>query len=244
MLLLHRKLFQKTKGGGRYGTSLPGSFSPWFLKKNKTHLILLTDQIWVFVCFYFSGIWYLANVYCNNWANLKKLFVSYHPHHKKKVTRATGKTFFFTWFKLNITFSFKCYLHHNCNINLNWNNTQLYSSAKPLYNVSSSVFWFVNFCFLPFLCRTSVQKWKKIWFCYVHKLIGKKEMFTKISKCLFQNLFIGAAAQTRAVYKNHEILITLKRCITLSFTFLDKVSIVLWLLCLRKHFSFIWRQCK
>ena len=172
MLLLHRKLFQKTKGGGRYGTSLPGSFSPWFLKKNKTHLILLTDQIWVFVCFYFSGIWYLANVYCNNWANLKKLFVSYHLHHKKKVTRATGKTFFFTWFKLNITFSFKCYLHHNCNINLNWNNAQFYGSA------------------------------------------------------------------------GHKILLTLKRCITLSLKFLDKVSIVLWLLCLRKHFSFIWRQYK
>ena len=45
-------------------------------------------------------------------------------------------------------------------------------------------------------------------------------MPTKISKCLCQNLFIGAAAQIRAVYKDHEILITLKRCITLSFKFL------------------------
>ena len=75
-------------------------------------------------------------------------------------------------FKLNITLYFKCYLHHNCNINLNWNNTQFYGSA------------------------------------------------------------------------GHKILLTLKRCITLSLKFLDKVSIVLWLLCLRKHFSFIWRQYK
>ena len=50
-------------------------------------------------------------------------------------------------FKLNITFYFKCYLHHNCSINLNRNNTQLYSSVKPLRNVLRSVFWFVMFCF-------------------------------------------------------------------------------------------------
>ena len=68
---------------------------------------------------------------------------------------------FLTLFKLNITFYVKCYLHHNCSINLNWNNTQIYSSSKPLHNVPSSAFWFANFCFLPFLCRTSVQKWKK-----------------------------------------------------------------------------------
>ena len=67
-------------------------------------------------------------------------------------------------FKLNITFHFKCYLHLNCSINLNWNNTQLYSSVKPLHNVPSSVFWLINFCFLPFLPRTSIQKWKN-WFC-------------------------------------------------------------------------------
>ena len=74
----------------------------------------------------------------------------------------------------NITFYFECYLHHDCSVNLNWNNTQLYSSAKPLRNVPNSVFWFVNFCFLPFLRRTSVQKWKKNWVCYIHKWIGKK----------------------------------------------------------------------
>ena len=119
-----------------------------------------------------------------------------------------GKSFF-TLFKLNITFYFKCYLHHNCSVNLNWNNTQLYSSAKPLCNVPSSVFWFVN-CFLPFLSRTSIQKWKKIWFCYGHKWIGKKEMLAKISKCLCRNLFIGATTQIRAEYKDHKILITLK----------------------------------
>ena len=43
-------------------------------------------------------------------------------------------------------------------------------------------------------------------------------MSAKISKYLCQNLFIGAAAQIRAVYKDHEILVTLKRCITLSNT--------------------------
>ena len=48
-------------------------------------------------------------------------------------------------------------------------------------NVPSSVFWFAIF-FLPFLHRTSVQKWKKNWFCYVHKWIGKKEMSVETSK--------------------------------------------------------------
>ena len=35
-------------------------------------------------------------------------------------------------------------------------------------------------------------------------------MSPKISKCLFRKLFIGAAAQIRAVYKSHKILVTLK----------------------------------
>ena len=87
-------------------------------------------------------------------------------------------------FKLNITFYFKCYLHLNCSINLNWNNTQLYSSVKPLCNVPSSVFWFIIFCFLPFLRRTSVQKWKENWFCYVRKWIDQKEMSVKISNSI------------------------------------------------------------
>ena len=103
------------------------------------------------------------------------------PIAKKEVTWGVDKTFFFfTLFKLNITFYFKCCLYHNCSLNLKWNNTQLYTS-KPLHNVPSSVFWFVNFCFLPFLARTSVQKWKKNWFRYVHKWKGKKEMLAKIS---------------------------------------------------------------
>ena len=149
-------------------------------------------------------------------ANLKKLFVSYHPHRKKRSPGRLVKLFF-TLFKLNITFYFKCYLHHNCSANLNCINTQLYSSAKLLHNVPSSVIWFVNFYFLPFLRRTNIQKWKKNWFCYVRKWIGTKEMSAKISKCLCRNLFIVAAAQIRVVYKDHEILVTLKRCITLSF---------------------------
>ena len=110
-----------------------------------------------------------------------------------------------------------------------------------MHNVPSFVFWFVNICFLPFVCRTSVQKWKKIWFCYVHKWIGKKEMSAKISKCLCRNLLIGATTQIRAVYEDHKILVTFKRCITLSLLFLDsqhKIYIVLWLLLLWKHFSF------
>ena len=46
----------------------------------------------------------------------------------------------------------------------------------------SSVFWFVDFCFLPFLRRTRVQKWKKHWFCYWHKWIRKKEITAEITK--------------------------------------------------------------
>ena len=41
----------------------------------------------------------------NSKANLKKLFVSYHPHRKKKVTRAAGKTFFLPY--SNYYFLFK-----------------------------------------------------------------------------------------------------------------------------------------
>ena len=46
-------------------------------------------------------------------------------------------------------------------------------------------------------------------------------MVVKISKCQFQKLFIGGAAQIKVVYKDHKILITLKGCITLSFKFLE-----------------------
>ena len=143
------------------------------------------------------------------------MFISYHPHHKKESLGWLEKLFF-TLFKLNITFYSKYYLHHNCSVNLNWNSTQLYSSAKPFQIVPSSVFWFVNFCFLPFLRKTSIQKWKKNWFCYVNKWIGKKEMLAKISKCL---CFIGIRAWIRVKYKDHEILVTLKTFITLSFIF-------------------------
>ena len=80
---------------------------------------------------------------------LKNCLFPITPIVKKYTTRVVGKTFFFNLFKLNINFNFKCYLHHNCSINLTQNNKQLYSSAKPLFNVPCSVFWFVNF-FLPF----------------------------------------------------------------------------------------------
>ena len=135
---------------------------------------------------------------------------------QKKKSPWSPVKLFFTLLQLNITFYFKCYPYHNCSINLNWNNTQLYSFAKPLHNVPSSLFWFVNFCFLSFLHRTSVvQKWKKIWFCYVHKHMGKKETSAKISICLCWNLFIGSTKQIRALYKDHRIPVTLKRCICL-----------------------------
>ena len=39
------------------------------------------------------------------------------------------------------------------------------------------------------------------------------------AKSLCRNLFIGAAAQIRAIYKDHENLVTLKRSITLSLSF-------------------------
>ena len=35
-------------------------------------------------------------------------------------------------------------------------------------------------------------------------------MSAKISKCLCPNLFMGAAAQIRPVYKDHKVLVTLK----------------------------------
>ena len=119
---------------------------------------------------------------------------------------------------------------------------QLYSSPKPLHNNPSSVFWYVNICYLPFLNRTSIQKWKKNWFCHLHKWIGKKEMLTKIPKCLCWNLFIGAAAKLRIVYKDHKILVILKRCITLSFKSLDlqhNISNVLWLLLTKTFFVYL-----
>ena len=68
---------------------------------------------------------------------------------KKKKLLGWLVKLFSTLFKLNITFYFKYYLDHNCSVKLNWNNTQLYSSARPLCNVPSSLLWFVIFCFLP-----------------------------------------------------------------------------------------------
>ena len=64
-------------------------------------------------------------------------------------------------------------------------------------------------------------------------------MSAKTSKCLYQNLFMGVSVQIRAVYKDHKILVTLKRCITWSFKFLDlqyKVSIVYMIVVLSKTF--------
>ena len=69
---------------------------------------------------------------------LKIVCVLYYLHCKKKSLRWSIKLFF-TLFKLNITFYFKCYLHHNCRVNLNWNYIQLYSSAKPLCSVPSCI---------------------------------------------------------------------------------------------------------
>ena len=164
---------------------------------------------------------------------------------KKLFTWATGKTFFYL--TLNITFYFKCCLHNNCSVNLNWNNTQLYSSAKPLHNVPSSVFWFVNFCFLPFLCRTSIQKWKKIWFCYAHKWIGKKEMLAKICQKLMQrcvkNCYRSCCTNQSCLQRSQDAR-NFEKLHCFVFKFLDlqhKISIALWLLYLPKHFLFIYQ---
>ena len=106
--------------------------------------------------------------YENCQGNLKKLFVSYHPLRKKKLPGRQVKLFFHL-IQTKYYFWFQMLPYHSCSVNFNWNNTQFCSSVKPLRNVLSSVFWFANFCFLSFLHRTSVQKWKKNWFCYVHK---------------------------------------------------------------------------
>ena len=66
-------------------------------------------------------------------------------------------------------------------------------------------------------------------------------MSAKISKCLCRNLLIRAATQIKAVYKDHETLVTLKRCITLSFKLLDsqhKISIVLYCCTYKNIFRF------
>ena len=91
-------------------------------------------------------------------ANLKKLFVSYHPIAKKKSPRWPVKFFFY---HIQTTFHFKCYLHHNCSIIVNWNNTLFYSSAKPLCNVSSYVFWFVNFFSFHFCVDQTFRNGRK-----------------------------------------------------------------------------------
>ena len=139
------------------------------------------------------------------------------PASQKKVILAAGKPFF-ALFKLSITFYFKCYLHHNCSGNLNWNNTQFYSYPNPLHNVPGFVFWFVYFCFLPFLRRTSCQKWKKNWFCYVRKWIGKKEMSAK--KLVHRSRYTNQSCVQRSrVPYNFEMVYYPQH----------KISIVLWL---------------
>ena len=154
------------------------------------------------------------------------------------ITRITKKKspgqlvkLFFTLFKLNITLYFKCYLHHNCSVNLNWNNTQLYSSTKTLHNVPSSVFWLVNFCFLPFLCRTSIQKWKEKLFCYVHKWIGKKNASNDIKVPVSNHIQRSCSTNQSCVQRSQNPHI-FEKVYYFAFKFLDskhKISIVLWL---------------
>ena len=96
------------------------------------------------------------------------------------------------------------------------------------------------------LHRTSIQKWKKNWFCFVHKWIGKKEMPAKKSKCLCWILFIGAAAQISCVQRSQSPC-NFEKVYYFAFKYLDlqhKISIVLWLSYLWKHLLFIWRQWK
>ena len=89
-------------------------------------------------------------------------------------------------FKLNITFHFECYLHHNCSVSINWNNTQLCSSAKPLHHVPSSVLWFANFCFFPFLSRTSIQVLLCTQVNRLDKNVGK-DIKVSVSKSVYRS---------------------------------------------------------
>ena len=63
-------------------------------------------------------------------------------------------------------------------------------------------------------------------------------MSVKISKCLCQDLFIGATEKIRAVYKDHEILVILKRLITLSsgFSTLSTKFLLFYDYCTYKNF--------
>ena len=62
----------------------------------------------------------------------KKMFLSYHLHREKKKSPVRPVKLFFTLFKLNITFISNVTFTYNYSVNLNLNNTQLYSSTKPL----------------------------------------------------------------------------------------------------------------
>ena len=144
-------------------------------------------------------------------------------------------------FKLNITFHFECYLHHNCSISINWNNTQLCSSAKPLHNVPSSVLWFANFCFLPFLSRTSIQVLLCTQVNRLDKNVGK-DIKVPVSKSVYRSSSTNQSCVQRSRNPRN-----FEKVYYFVFKFLDsqhKISIVLWLSHLRKHFSFIWGQCK
>ena len=148
------------------------------------------------------------------------MFVSYHPHCKKKSPGHPVKLFF-ALFKLNITFYFKCYLHHNCSINLNeiihsFVALQNHCIMFPALYSDLQIFVFFHFC-----TELAFRNERKSG-CYAHKWIGKKEMSAKVSKCLCRNLF----KPVKFLDSQH------------------KISIVLWLSYLRKHFSFIWQQCK
>ena len=99
---------------------------------------------------------------CTYWRfrpTLKNCFVS--PTLQKKKSPGWLVKLFFTLFKLKIDFYAKCYLHHNCSVNLNWNNAQLYCSAKLLCNVPSCVFWFVNFVFFHFCAELAIRNGRK-----------------------------------------------------------------------------------
>ena len=161
------------------------------------------------------------------------MLVSYHPHRQKKRSPGRPVKPFLNLIQTKYYYLLQIlqyYSHHNCSVNVNWNYTQLYSSAKPLRNVPSSVFWFVNFCFLPFLCRTCVQKWKKTWLCYVHMWIGAKEMSA---------YYIYKRSTNQSCVQRSRNPCNFETVHYFVFKFLDsqhKISVVLLLLDLWKNF--------
>ena len=109
------------------------------VSKNSDSLHILQGNSWRMTCRKPNVfITLISSITCNNLHWSEKVFainnlIQIRPmlkncpfpitHIAKKTSPGQKAKLSFTLFKLNITF--KCYLHHNCSVNLNWNNTQL-----------------------------------------------------------------------------------------------------------------------